>query len=592
MAPEKHGYRIQDRLFKSIIIICFVVLTLRLFQLQVLSGSVYRDWSDRNRIRQITLTPQRGRIVDRNGRLLVGNRPSYSLFIVPYEFKKNLADALFISSQIGLPIDQIQSRIQDAGGGPFTPVRLIRDMDFETLSRIEENRLDLPGVFFEIEPVRTYSNEIRISHVLGYVGEINHQELQLMPHQQFFQGDFIGKSGVERRYNDLLWGQRGYRYVEVDVRGREVGNFEGVRDIPAVSGRDLMLTLDSDLQKHAETCLEGKRGAIVVLNPQNGDILAMVSKPDYSLDPFNRGISQAVWNRIREDPGKPLLHRAIQSQLPPGSTYKLILTAAALFQRDFDPEEEVFCSGSFILGRRPFHCWENLGHGYVGLLDAIQFSCNVYFYRLGLQVGIDQWSRFGHLFGFGDETGIDLPNEKEGLLPDRRFLDEKYGKGKWTRGMVVNLSVGQGDLLVTPIQMVQLISRIALDGELVQPHVLKAVMNPLSKEWEAFQSVRWNLRAIPPNIYQMIKEGMYRVVQYPGGTGRAARISKLEICGKTGTAQNPRGMPHAWFAGFAPRENPLAVVVVVIENSGSGGAIAAPIAGRLFNEIFKQEKPP
>jgi len=572
---------------KRVLVFLFSLLFLRCFQLQVLRGSVYKKWSEKNHVRQIPIVAPRGFIFDRTGEILVKNRPSYSLFVVPYEFRKNPADQEIISSLLGISIDEIETCIDKAGGGPFTPVRLIQNMDFATLSVVEENRADLPGIFYQIEPVRMYSTSVKASHVIGYCGEINFTELSSLKARGYHQGDIIGKNGVERSYNNILRGERGYRYVEVDVRGREVGNFGGKRDIPPIPGSDIMLTLNVRLQGFVENLLDGKRGAAVVMDSRSGDILAMVSKPDYNLEPFARRLPSAVWKRLQTDPDKPLLNRAIQAQLPPGSTYKLVLTTAALQQHVIDPEEKVFCNGYFMLGRKLFRCWKPQGHGYVNLLDAIEVSCNVFFYQLGLKTGIDPLVKYGKLFGFGSLTRVDLVGESKGLLPDREYLNKKYGKRKWGKGMIVNLSVGQGDILVTPIQMAKLVSIIAMDGKFTVPHVLLAIKDQSSDMWKKKTFRSKQIEGLSPEIFQILKEGMYRVVNYPNGTGRAAHVPDIEVCGKTGTAQNPQGKPHAWFVGFAPREMPRIVVVVVIENGGTGGGIAAPIAGMIFRYFFQ-----
>ena len=582
--------RRQDRraiFIKGTLYTAFFILLFRFFHLQVLSGALYRERSERNHVRQIPIMPSRGRIYDRHGQILVDNRPSYSLYIVPYEFNKNPVDAAVISSIIGLSVDDIMARIDEKGNGPFTPVRLIRDMRFEMLSNVEEHRLDLRGVFYQVEPVRTYPSNIRAPHVLGYVGEISNPELKLLKDRNYYRGDSIGKSGVEKSYNAVLKGQRGYRYVEVDVKGREVGNFDGARDVPSVQGRSIRLTLDATLQAVVEDLMDGKRGAVVVLDPTCGDVLAMASAPDYSLEPFANGISPEIWSRLMEDPDRPLLHRAVQAQLPPGSTYKLALMVAALQEGKIDPDDETTCPGYLWLGRRMFHCWQPDGHGSVNLLDALKVSCNVYFYRLGLRVGIDAWARSGRKLGFGAPTEIDLTGESSGLLPDRGYLNEKYGEKGWSKGMLANLSVGQGDLLVTPTQMVQLAAVIATGGKMVQPRLVRWIQDDSPDSWVEKQVKSRDVRGISLDVFHRVKEGMFRVVNHPGGTGGAARIPRIEVCGKTGTAQNPHGEDHAWFIGFAPRDDPKIALAVVVENGGSGGAIAAPIAGRIFRWFFR-----
>lgn len=581
MQKEKHV-----RLLGWAFLFLFAVLLFRCFQLQVLFGSNYREWSERNSVRQIPVLASRGHIFDREGRILVDNRPSYSLFLVPHEFSKNLVNTAVVSSLLGLSEEELVARIDEVKDGLFTPVRVIKDMDFETLSKVEENRLDLPGIFYQVEPARTYPVGVRATHVLGYLGEISEAELKSSRGRDYRRGDIVGKSGVERNYDSYLRGEGGYRYVEVDVRGREVGNFRGRRDVFPVSGRDLMLTLDLDLQGLVEEILDGRRGSVVVMNPQNGEILAMSSKPDYSLEPFARGVSPIFWERLRQDSDKPLLHRTIQAQLPPGSTYKLILTAAALEEGLVSSEADVFCRGYFRLGKRVFHCWKSEGHGFVDLLDALEVSCNVYFYQLGLKTGVDRWARYGKQFGFGLSTQIDLMGEGRGLLPNRRYLDEKYGSKGWSKGMVVNLAVGQGDLLVTPIQMAKLAAIIAMEGRFFRPHVVKSIQDPVSGVWEEKSLDFSQVNGFSSRTYKLLKEGMYRVVNNPLGTGRGARVHSVDVCGKTGTAQNPQGEPHSWFIGFAPRVNPEVSIVVVIENGGSGGSVAAPLAGLILRWFF------
>ncbi len=581
-------YRHQrERLLKGILYLSFFILFIRFFQLQVLSGSVYKEQSDRNRVRQVSVMANRGLIFDRANRILVDNRPSYSLFIIPYEFEKNPEMVERTYSITGLSHDEIKDRILRAESGPFVPVRIVRDMDFETLSKVEENRFHLPGVFYQYEPVRNYPLDVRASHVIGYLSEINETELTFLKGNGYKKGDMIGKTGVEKRYDSVLRGERGYRYLEVDVNGREVGNFNGKRDIESVSGNNIRLSLDVDLQKLAEKLLDNQKGAMVVLNPQNGEILSMVSKPDYNLEPFARGLSINTWQSLSGDPDKPLLNRTIQAQLPPGSTYKLVVAASALEDGLIDTNREYFCDGMFWLGTKMFPCWRSEGHGSVNVLDAIQESCNVFFYQLGLQVDIDRWVKYSRQLCFGAITQVDLDGESEGLLPDRDYLDEKYGEGKWGKGMVVNLSIGQGDLLVTPIQMAMLAAVIGMEGKYSIPHVVQAIQDR-SGDWKEQSIPVRRISGLSLAVYKLLKEGMSRVVNQSGGTGQGAYIPDIEVCGKTGTAQNPHGKEHAWFIGFAPRNDPKIAVALVIENGGSGGSVAAPIAGEIMQLFFRK----
>ncbi len=573
-----------------VLLVFFIIIGLRLFQMQVLSGSVYHEKSENNHIRQIPLPASRGVISDQNNRVLVDNRPSYSLYIVPYEFRKNETDAEMIASTLGLSVSEIENQIIESEAGPFTPVRLIQDMDFKTLSIIVENRLDLPGVFYQAEPVRIHSSDARISHVIGYLGEISKDELKLLESYGYYRGDLIGKTGIEKKYDRLLRGDRGYRYVEVDVKGREIGNFAGARDVPSIPGNNLKLTLDLELQCAVEKLMEGKRGAAIVMDPRNGEILSMVSKPDYDLNLFTVKLNPDFWKQLQNDPNKPLLHRAIQAQLPPGSTYKVITAIAALEKKLIRSDFEVVCNGSYQMGRRNYHCWRKDGHGQVNFMDAIIGSCNVYFYELIQQTGLEAWIHYSELFGFGRKTGIDLEEENSGLLPDIHYLNQKYGKKGWGKGMWLNLTVGQGDLLVTPIQMVMLASAIGMEGKAGTPHLLQAVQDPVTEIWKEFDTDKKEITTVSLDTYNQLKEAMLGVVYANGGTGVLARVPGIKVCGKTGTAQNPQGEAHAWFIGFAPIENPEISLVVLIENGGSGGGVAAPIAGSIFRQYFEKKK--
>jgi penicillin-binding protein 2 len=572
------------------LLVFFIVLGLRLFQMQVLRGSVYHEKSESNHIRQIPLPASRGLIMDRNGSVLADNRPSYSLYIVPYEFRKNAADAEVIATTLGLSVSEIEKQIKESDAGPFTPVRLIQDMDFKTLSIIVENRLDLPGVFYQAEPVRFYPAHAKCSHIIGYLGEIDKNELKSLESHGYNRGDQIGKTGLEKKYDHWLRGENGYKYAEVDVRGREIGNFEGKRDVPSVPGHNLKLTLDSELQDRIENLMEGRRGAVIVVDPRNGEVLSMVSKPDYDLNSFAVKLNTNLWKQLQNDPGKPLLDRAIQAQLPPGSTYKLITAIAALERKSVPSDFETVCDGNFRLGRRIYHCWKKDGHGRVNFTDAIVGSCNVYFYELMLQTGLESWIDYSELFGFGRKTGIDLEEENSGLLPDIRYLNQKYGKRGWGKGMWLNLTVGQGDLLVTPIQMVMLASEIGMEGRVAVPHLLQAIQDPMTAIWKEFEPEKREIMPVSPETYDQLKTAMFGVVHASGGTGVLARVPGVRACGKTGTAQNPQGEDHAWFIGFAPMEHPEISLVVLIENGGSGGGTAAPIAGSIFRWFLKTRK--
>lgn len=436
-----------------------------------------------------------------------------------------------------------------------------------------------------VEPIRTYSPDIRASHVLGYTGEVDQQQLKMFRGKGYRLGDLIGKGGVEGQYEHLLKGQKGYTYREVDVRGREVGNFGGSRDILPIPGKNLMLTLDSKIQQMVENLFRDSKGSVIVMDPRNGEILAMVSKPDFNLTPFSTGLSLEMWESLRKDIHKPLLNRSTQAQFEPGSLFKLILAIAQLEAYPETINEPFNCPGHFRLGKQQFLCWNEMGHGEVNLLDGLKFSCNVYFYQLGLLLGVERIFYYGNLLGLGVETGVDLCEESSGLLPNLKYLDNKYHKGEWSRGMIVNLSIGQGDLLVTPMQMVRLACIIGSEGQITKPHLLRAIQD-LHEEWYYLHFEIQRIRNVSIKTFQTVKEGMFRVVNEAGGTGGLAKLDDIEVCGKTGTAQNPHGEPHAWFLGFAPKNQPTIALVVILENGGSGSRNGAPVAGAILRHIF------
>ena len=574
------------RFFRWAMMAIFFVLIVRIFQLQILQSSVYKRLSERNRIRRIPVIPPRGIIFDRNGRVVVENRPSYSLFVIPREFREAKITPERLSSLLGISKKEIEERIERAGGGLFTPVRIRRDINFLALSNLEENKLDLPGIYYQAEPVRVYPSPVSLSHLIGYTGEADMRDLERVSTPYIDRGDIVGKSGVEKSYDHVLRGRKGYRYLEIDVLGRVVGNFNGKRDVDPVPGKNIMLTIDVEFQRRVENLMKDVKGAAVVLDPRNGEILAMVSMPDFPLELFVKGLSVDLWTRLKNDPDKPLINRAIQAQLPPGSVFKLILAAAALEEGIIDQRREIFCNGYFWFGDRLFHCWRSDGHGSVNMIEALGVSCNIYFFNLGLMIGLDNIIRYGRMLCIGDLTGIDLPDENRGLLPQKRYLNRKYGQEGLSEGMVLNLSVGQGDLLVTPIQMANLASIIALEGEIQSIHVVKSIFNDHVGKWEEAEQRARAVKKIYRESFRIIKEGMYRAVNCGDGTAIAASVDGLDICGKTGTAQNPYGKPHAWFIGFAPLDRPELVVVVVVENGGSGGIVAAPIARGIFKYYF------
>jgi len=577
----------KNRFIHSVFTIgIFLILLIRFVQLQLYDWDRYFRESETNRIREVIIEPPRGLIFDRDGEVLVDNRPSYSVSVVPYEFLNADGSIKLLSSIIGHTPNEIKQQIKRKRVGNFNPVKLKRQIGFKILSDVEEFRLDLPGVLYGVESKRFYPATIKAPHLFGYLGEITSGELAIRKDEAYRLGDLIGKNGIELQYEKFLRGEPGVQYVEVDALGREVKDIPELAGKPPMLGKNLHLTIDAKIQRYLERVMEDKKGAVVVLDPRNGEILAIVSKPDYNPEFFSNLLIPEIWNQLINHKDKPLYNRACQSLYPPGSTFKLVLAAAGLETGIINPERKVYCPGSFRLGRRKFACWKKGGHQEVNFADAVEQSCNVYFYTMSLEVGLSNWSQFANLFHFGRMTQLDLPNEGSGVVPDKKYFDNKYGERGWFKGMLLNLAVGQGDLLVTPLQMAYFAMILANEGLVFKPHFIKRIEDPVSGDFIFAEIDSFRIQGVSPDTYRMIKQGMYLVVNGPHGTGRAAWIPKINVCGKTGTAENPHGEDHAWFIGFAPMESARVAVSIFVENGGSGGAVAAPIARGIMSLIF------
>lgn len=580
----------KQYLYSILVIFLFLILSVRFFYLQIYKQAQYFQVSEQNRIRETVIEPTRGLILDRNGEVLVDNHPSYSVYAIPFEVKKSDSILNLAGKILNMNPGEIQSTIRRERTGNFTPVKLKRQVNFETLSQIEEQRLDLPGIIYQVEPRRYYPSGIRAPHLFGYLGEITRQELNQADFKGFRLGDIIGKKGLEKFYEKELRGLRGYQYIEVDALGREIRKLKDKPEILSLPGKNLYLTLDAELQRLLEARMDSLRGGAVVVDCTNGDVLALVSKPDYDPEIFTKPISTETWNELVNNPDKPLYDRMVQSLYPPGSTYKMVLAAAALELEIIKPTWKAFCPGYTWYGRRKFDCWNLGGHGELDLLGAIEQSCNVYFYKLGLKVGLDNWSQFSRQLLFGKPTGIDLIDEKPGLVPDRAYLDNQFGNDRWSKGLLLNLAIGQGDLLVTPLQMVRLAMIIANEGRYYPLHLFNYDEDPIdgTKKWAVVDSAR--VAGISRKTFMLLKEGMFRVCHGEQGTGRAAVYRGITVAGKSGTAQNPHGEAHAWFFGYAPTNNPKIAFCILVENGGSGGKVAAPIAREIIKKYFYRSR--
>lgn len=594
MAPLDE-IRIYDRrrTLLFIVALMFLAFFVRLYQLQLIYRDIYGKKSEENSLRTVLLEPVRGYIYDRGGRLIVDNRPSFTVTVTPFEFDKSSIG--FLASLLSLDTAFIHERLSIGEAySRFVPVKLKRDIDFRLLSALEENRERLPGVDFQIETKRWYTGPEHASHILGYTKEISESQLQSHP-GGYVAGDVIGFTGLEARYEDALRGQKGAEFSVVNVRGQVIGRFEnGANDTAPVEGDDLILTMDGGLQTLAESLMTNKRGAVVAIDVTTGGLLAIVSKPDYDLSLFSGVTSSEIWNSLNTDEAAPMFNRATLSRYPPGSTFKMISAITALEQKTFSPNARITCTGAYRVGRKVFR--DLHVHGSVDMIEAIQRSCNVYFYQLMMKIGLDNWAHYAEEFGFGELTGIDVTEENPGLLPSTEYMDKKYGIGGWTRGYLPSLGIGQGDIGVTPLQMACYGMALATQGEYHQPHLVAATVNKATK---AVDTLTFPSRTITlmPETWRIVREGMRRCVEEPGGTGGLARVKGVVVAGKTGTAENPPKPDHAWFVGFAPFDNPKIAVAVIVENAGFGGTAAAPVAGMcmeyyLYGRIIRYDGTP
>ena len=570
-------------------VIIFVVILGRFFYIQILGSEEHYFRSEANRTREIEIVPTRGLIYDRNHVLLVDNVPAYSVSVIPYELENK--DFLFklIAEHFSSEFQSVQKKLASAPTR-YQPVKILRT-DHAGLTYFEENRLDLPGVISQVEPQRYYPSDIRASHFLGYIKEIDEDEFEEFGKEYYKSGDIVGKKGIEKYYDSLLRGEKGYKFMEVDALGREIDEIITPNTTPPVPGNDLILTLYKDLQKLCEDLLGDSLGAIIALNPQNGEIYAAVSRPD--IDPIfmSSHFTQEEFDLLRNDPDTPLFNRVSQGEFPPGSSLKIIGALAAINEGILSADQTYTCNGYFRLGNKIHECWKKEGHGTLNMVEAIEQSCNVYFYHLSQEIGLDTWLRYSRLFEFGKSTGLDLPAEENGNLPTKEYLDAKY-KYDWTeKGQMAIMIIGQGDILTTPVQMARFAAAIGTKGKLIQPHFLKAAVDSKTDSiiYEP-ETVETQITEISDETWEVVRQGMHNVVNGENGTAKSVRHPEVSIAGKTGTAENPHGQDHAWFIGYAPEDNPTIALAVFVENGGGGARVAAPIAREIFKKYFSLQK--
>ncbi|MBI4726912.1 penicillin-binding protein 2 [candidate division TA06 bacterium] len=565
----------------------FSILLFRSGYLQVVKHGHYARLSQQNRLRRLCIPAPRGLVFDCNGVLIAQSRPGFDLVLVTvndWQASVNKAagllglDSLLLKSSVIL-----QRKIF-----PKDPVVLVRDLMPEQVARIEENIQYLPALRLEVESLRKAEHGSLASHLVGYTSSLGQSEYARYRERGYSYGDYIGKGGLELKYENYLRGVHGWDFIEVDARGRDLGTVSEAERIEPDPGSNIYLTIDWRLQSLAESLFTGDMiGAAVAIEPQTGRVLALVSRPNFNPNLFAAGIRSDDWNRLVNDPSYPLWDRAIRSAYPPGSTFKVVTAAAALEESLITPEQKMKtpCRGSLAIGNRVFKCWKKGGHGWLGLHGAIVNSCDVYFYQLGIMLKIKGLSKWSQNLGFNQETGIDLPQENPGLIPDDAWYQKRLGKNAKTVGRSANMSIGQGEVMATPLQMASLYAALANGGVWCQPHLLLKAEDFTGKVLVGEIISRKKL-PLSDSTVSVLKQALYGAVNEPGSTGGASRVWGVKTAGKTGTAQNPHGDDHSWFVGFAPLDDPAIAVAVLVENAGHGSEIAAPMAGKIMQRYL------
>ncbi|MEN3012108.1 MAG: penicillin-binding protein 2 [Dictyoglomus thermophilum] len=569
----------KELVFKRIIELGLILILLRLFYLQVYNKDFYADLSERNYLKSMVLPAPRGIIYDRNNNILAENKIVYSLYLIPpYKFEK--AKISKLSEIVGIKIEDIQKIYEKIS--PYVPAYLLkRKLTPKEIILLEANRDSLPSFTINMEFDRSYPYGTIAAHVLGYMGEVSKEELE-SEEADYSLGEKSGKYGLEASYERVLRGKKGFRGVSLYV-SKDKRIITAQKD--PVPGKSIVTSIDIELQKVAEEALGEEKGVIIVSNPWTGEILALVSHPSFDPNKFIEGFTKKEWENLIKNPDNPLNNRAISSLYPPGSIFKLIVALSALENKKVSPDDRFFCPGEYWMGKYVFKCWKKGGHGRLDFIDGIAQSCNVVFFNVGLKVGDRVIEDYARRFFLDSKTGIDLPGELRGFIPSREWKEKKL-KEPWYPGDTLNLSIGQGYVLVTPIEIHAMMNIIATEGMLYKPHLVSKIIGVDGSE-EIVKPELIGKVNISPSSWSVLKKGMRKVVDE--GTGLATRIPGVNISGKTGTAENPHGESHAWFSCFFPSENPQYVVTVFVEHGKSGGGRAAPIAKKVIEYIVKGE---
>lgn len=598
MFQQDNPVDIQKRLpfLAGFIVLLVVVLLVRLWYLQAVKGDYYRDQAESNRIRPVKLRPPRGIIHDRYGRPLVESVLTFDISLVPEDAPELDTTIAKLSSLLKISPEGIREMLEDAAPirTKYEPVKIQEEAPWDRVAVIEAHEEDLPGAIIEPEHRRHYPYAGLASHQLGYIGKISPAQRK---REKADIGLLVGQTGLEKVYDKYLQGTAGRRMIQVNAAGRKVKDLGIVEPKP---GTDIYLTIDLDVQKAAEEGLGDRSGAVVALDPNTGEILALASHPNYDPNLFPRGISPKDWVRLMNHPSHPLYNRAIQSAYPPGSTFKIIVSLAALESGIVKPGDTVTCRGFIMSGRHRFRCWKHGGHGVVSLHRALVESCDVYFYTIAEQIGWDRIAEYAKKLGLGSVTGILLPDEKGGLIPTTEWKKKRTGE-PWYPGHTYINAIGQGFVLVSPIQAAQMISVVANGGSLYRPTLLKMTRNRATGNIQTFEPERLGRTILDAKALRVVRKALLGVTSEKGGTGWAVRTPLASVAGKTGTAQviaqkipgqklTVKNQDHAWFVSYAPFDRPKIAVAVIVEHGGHGGSAAAPIAKKVIEAYMRNEE--
>ncbi|MDA3903787.1 MAG: penicillin-binding protein 2 [Desulfuromusa sp.] len=580
----------------------FLLLLLRLWYLQIIGYEDFQERSVRNRTRILALEAPRGPIFDRNGLLLVDNRPSFKISVMRQDVENRFLLFERLAPLLDVEISELEFRWQQGRRFPiYRPVPLAEDVSREIMERVQEHGVDLPGVLTEVRPVRDDLEHGSAAHLTGYLGEITEAELQSGDFNNYSGGDYVGKTAVERTFDPYLRGEKGQRLVEVDVQGKLLRQ---LKVEPPRPGNKIYLTLDRDLQRATDDAFGSQSGAAIVLDVNTGEVLAMASRPTFNPALFARGIASEDWRELVQDSRHPLQNKVIAGQYPPGSTFKMVVALAALRAGTISTTQRIDCDGAFEVGGSRYRCWKKSGHGFSDLKKALRESCDVWFYKVGLELGIDKLSAAAKEFGLGFPVGYPMPGERSGVIPTQEWKHQHYNK-PWYAGETVITSIGQGFVLATPMQLAVMMAAIANSGKVLKPQVIRQI-----EDWEGHLLLQANPEVVrqinySTEAWKAVQDGLVAVVNEPRGTGRAAYLEDVLVAGKTGTSQvirrksdeeeeldekgeTPyRFRPHALFLAYAPAEKPEIAIAVVVEHGRSGGSAAGPIVKQIIQRYME-----